>query len=123
MAVVPRSLLDLHRHQRIFAAGFAVGQQLRVPGHFLGRVPQEVGRREPFPGARDLGRGDAAGGGQQLARAVLRFAHQLVGIDRALEAAAQRALHAFVEFLEQRRLPGIPQLRIGAAHVGAGEHV
>ena len=42
----------LHGHQRILAAGFAIGEQLRVPGHFLGRVPQEIGRREAFPGAR-----------------------------------------------------------------------
>ena len=54
MAVVPRSLLDLHRDQRVFAAGLAIGQQLRVPGHFLGRVPQEVRGGEPLPGARDL---------------------------------------------------------------------
>ena len=51
------------------------------------------------------GRGDAAAGGQQFARAFLRLAHELVGIDRAFESAAQRAFHAFIEFLEQRRLP------------------
>ena len=44
----------LHGDQRIFAAGFAIGEQLRVPGHFFGRVPQEVRGGEPFPGARDF---------------------------------------------------------------------
>ena len=89
----------LHRDQRVFAAGLAVGEQLRVPGDFLGRVPQEVRGGEALPGARDLRRGDAAAGGEQLARAVLRLAHELVLVDRALEAAAQRALHALVELL------------------------
>ena len=52
----------LHRDQRLFAAGLAVGEQLGVPGHFLGRVPQEVGGGEPFPGARDFRRGDPTRG-------------------------------------------------------------
>ena len=60
---------------------------------------------------------------QQPPRGVLRLAHQVLRVDRALEPAAQRALDALVELAEQRGLPGVPQLRIGAAHVGAGEHV
>jgi hypothetical protein len=74
-------------------------------------------------GARDLRGGDPAARGQQLARAILGLAHQLVGIDRAFEAAAQSAFHAFVEFLEQRRFPRVPQFRVGAAHVGAGQYI
>ena len=61
--------------------------------------------------------------GQQHARAAWFSRDQLLLVDRALEAAAQRALDALVELLEQRGLPGVPQLRVGAAHVGAGQHV
>jgi hypothetical protein len=39
----------LHGDQRVFAAGLAIGQQLRVPGHFLGRVAQEIRRRSVVP--------------------------------------------------------------------------
>ena len=54
---------------------------------------------------------------------ILDLAHQLVLVDRRLEAAPQRPLDAFVEIVEQRCLPRIPELRVGPAHVGAGQHV
>jgi len=53
----------------------------------------------------------------------LRLADQFLLIDRGLETPAQGALGALVELLEQPRLPGVPQLRVGAAHVRHGQYV
>ena len=93
-----------------------------MPGDLFRGVLQEITGREPRPGARDVALGNAALE-QQAPRAVLDLAYQVLRIDRALQAPAQRAFHALVEVPEQRGLPGVPQLRIGGANVRTGQHV
>src|SRR5205823_12728012 len=93
-----------------------------LPGDLLRGVLQEVACREARPCARDVALGDAALE-QQAARGILRLAHEMLGVDRALESPAERALHALVEIAEQRCLPGVPQLRIRGALVRTGQNV
>src|SRR2546430_14396413 len=81
-----------------------------MPGDLFGRVLQEITGREARPRARDVAFADAPLD-EQTPRGVLGLAHQVLRIDRALEPAAQGALHALVEVPEQRCLPGVPQLR------------
>ena len=109
-----------NRDQRCVVVLMPVGEQGGLPGDLLRRVAQEVRFGPLRPDPRDLFRRHF---GHFLARLLLRFANQFVLIDRRLEAAAQGALGALVEFLEQPRFPRIPQLRIGAAHVRNGQHV
>ena len=66
--------------------------------------------------------GDARGG-ELLARERLGLGNELVAIERGLESAPQRLLDALVQLVEQRRLPAIPELRVGPAHVRYGQHV
>ena len=113
----------LERHQRLVRGGVALGEQPRVPGDLLGGVLQEIAGREARPDGGD------APLRRRRARAARRRAASCVSRTRSswsigrLEPAAQRTLDALVELVEQRGLPGIPQLRVGAAHVRAGEHV
>ena len=93
-----------------------------MPGDLFGRVLQEIAGREARPRARDVGLADAPLD-EQSPCGVLGLAHQVLRIDRALQPPAQGSFHALVEVPEQRCLPGVPQLRIGGAHVRAGEHV
>jgi len=53
----------------------------------------------------------------------LGFPDQFFLVDRRFEAMPQRAFRAFVELLEQARLPGIPEFRIRAAHVRHGQDI
>ena len=48
---------------------------------------------------------------------------QLVLVDRVRQAAAQGAARRLIQLLEQRVLPGVPELRVRAAHVGHRQHV
>ena len=92
-----------------------------MPGNLLGRVAQEVRLGPLRPDLRDSICGRTSG---IFARALrLGFADQFFLVDGRFQSAAQGALGALVEFLEQPRLPGIPQLRIGAAHVGDRQHI
>src|SRR6202034_3270365 len=63
-AVAPRAREDQHRggaahavrierHQRFIGTGFALGQQLRVPGDLLGGVLQEIAGAEARPYSED----------------------------------------------------------------------
>ena len=119
-AVVPRSLLRLHRDQRLVDAAFASAQQPRVPGDLLRRVAQEIGRRQRCPGALDLaGARSCCGASSSRARFLVLARSALPCRSGFPGRGAARACTRLVELLEQRCLPGVPQLRIGAAHVGA----
>ena len=122
IAVVPRSFSTCSDTTGSSASPARPASTRGVPGHLLGRVAQEIGVRQLRPDAVD-GAGGHALAGEQAARRLLRLALELVLVDRALEAAPQRALDPLVELVEQRRLPGVPQLRVGAAHVGDRQHV
>jgi hypothetical protein len=75
-------------------------------------------RRTASPRRRSMASAGDAGPASRPRARLLVLAHQLVLVDRALQPAAQRALDALVELVEQRGLPGVPQLRVRAAHVG-----
>ncbi len=93
-----------------------------MPGDLRRRVPQEISIGQGLPDALGRFRRDACGG-EALARECLGPGNELFAIQRRLVPAAERGLDAFVQLVEQRRLPGIPELRVGASHVGHGEHV
>src|SRR5215468_2552890 len=112
----------VERHQRLIGGGIALGEQLRVPRDFLRRVLQEVSCSETLPHGGELGFRHAALE-QRPARGILRLAYQMLRVDRTLEAAPQRLLHPLIEVMEQRRLPRVPQFRVGGTHIGAGEYV
>ena len=110
------------RDERARVAGSRARDARRVPGDLGGGVAQEVRVGERGPDALAVRRGDARGR-ELLARERLRLGDELVAVERRLEPAPQRLLDAFVQLVEQRRLPAVPELRVGPAHVGDGQHV
>ena len=51
------------------------------------------------------------------------FKNELLPIDRVLETPAQGTGRQVVQIAKQRRLPGVPEFRVGAAYVGNGQDV
>jgi hypothetical protein len=76
----------------------------RMPDDLRGGMPQEVGVSERRPDAIDRAGGNARCD-ELPARERLRLGDELLAVERRFEAAAQRLLDAFVEFIEERRLP------------------
>src|SRR5450759_5633858 len=101
-------------------AGVAARQYAGLPGDLFRRVAQEVRLGPLGPHLRYLLLRDRR---HFRPRVLLSFADQFILIDRGFQPAAQRALGALVELLEQAGFPGIPQFRIGAADVGGGQYV
>ena len=93
-----------------------------MPYDLVGAVAQEIVFAEQPPDLLDAFVGDARLV-QGLQGFLLLLEDELLAIDRILEAAAQGAMREFVQVVEQRGLPGIPELGIRSAHVGDRQHV
>ncbi len=118
----PPHTARIQRNERLIRPRIPLRQQARMPRHFFRRVLQEIRRREPRPGPRNIRLGHPALDQQPPSR-ILRFPNELLLVDRTLQPTPQRPLHTVVKVVEQRILPRIPQLRIRPAHVRASQHV
>src|SRR3546814_6593032 len=93
-----------------------------MPGQFLGGLAHEVIIVEARPFCFGALRADALYCKQTRSLAA-DLAATLFGLQRVVDAALEAAYRQVIQLLEQRIAPGVPQRRIGAATVGAGQQV
>ena len=84
--------------------GVGISENFGVPGNFLTSIPQKVFFGKQFPYLVDsvIGCGGVA---QYLPRCRLRFADELLAVDRIFQPAAEGAGSEFVQIPEKCRLP------------------
>ena len=100
-AVPPRSASWRIATSGASSFGSRPASSARLPRDLLGRVAQEI-RVGPAATKRPLDSGHAVGASISRGRRAWVSRDEFLLIDRRLEAAAQGALGALVEFLEQR---------------------